>query len=340
MTINKISKIAISRIAREVFGANTQVDSITQIVPVSEYGIYKISGCNANLSYVVALRSVPKKFVFRFNRGFREDFFDTEIHNYRVITDKTDIPTPKIYCVDRSKKIVPTSYMVMDYMVGDEGTFLSHPNNPKTDKEEKEEIQRKMGYCYAEIHNITRKAKEADVEIKRLLYRLEQLEHVVKDGQYRIDLKKIDLCRSAVKRDRHLLLETESLCVADSELHFAKVNGEWKVSFICDMESLGFGDPYSDLTISLVGCMGLLDLNHPLVIDDAAEVSRLPFFQGYEGLRQINYDRLLSTSIYFQLGLWCAITDQIYRPEKREFMKSKESTIVNLVEAVAEKSLI
>jgi len=128
MIINKISEKIISRIARKVFGTNTQINFITQIIPLSEYGIYKISGCNANLSYIVALKNIPQKFVFRFSRGLRKDLFDREIQNYKVIADKTDIPVPKVYCVDRNKRIVPTTYMVMDYMRGDAGSFLSHPN--------------------------------------------------------------------------------------------------------------------------------------------------------------------------------------------------------------------
>jgi hypothetical protein len=69
------------------------------------------------------------------------------------------------------------------------------------------------------------------------------------------------------------------------------------------------------------------------------EVSGHPYFGGYEELRQIDYERLDRVALYSQLGLWCAITDQVYRPEKRQYMKSKEPIIATLVKAVAEKAL-
>ena len=122
--------------------------------------------------------------------------------------------------------------------------------------------------------------------------------------------KVIILCRRAVTKEHHLLLETESLCTADSELHSVKVNGKWQVSFICDMEWVDFGDPYSDLVIALGGRMGLLDLDHPLGVNDVSKVSGR-FFKGYEDLRQIDYERLDRVAVYSQLGLWCSIADQI-----------------------------
>jgi aminoglycoside phosphotransferase (APT) family kinase protein len=337
--IEDISKESIARIAAKLFSANAQIDSIARIMPVYQHGICKISGCNANLSYRVALRAHSQEYVFRFNRGYREDLYDKEIQNYQTIADRTDIPTPKIYCVDRSKEIVPTSYLVMDYMLGDEGTFLSHPDNPDTDKETKKEIQRQMGYHCAQVHNITQQTTEADAEIQKLLGRLQQLEHVVQDGQYSIDLEKIDLCRKTVAQERYLLLETTSLCLGDSELHFVQESGKWRLSFICDMEWVDFGDPYLDLVLALGGRMGLLDLDSPLRVNDASRVSERPFFKGYQALRQIDYQRLDRVAVYSQLGLWCSIVDQIYRPEKREFMKSKEQTIATLVDVIAKKAL-
>ena len=153
-----------------------------------------------------------------------------------------------------------------------------------------------------------------------------------------IDLEKIDLCRRAVAKERHLLLETASLCLADSELHFVKVNGKWQVSFICDMEWVDYGDPYSDLVIALGGRMGLLDLDYPLGVDNVSEVSGHLYFRGYEELRQIDYERLDGVAIYSQLGLWCSIVDQVYRAESREYMKSKEPIIAASVETVAKEN--
>ena len=133
-------------------------------------------------------------------------------------------------------------------------------------------------------------------------------------------------------------LATESLCVADSEFHFVRVDGEWQISFICDMEWVDFGDPYSDLSVALGERIGLLDIDHPLIIEEASEISNRPFFRGYQTARAIDYDRLSSLTVYSQLGVWCSIVDQVCRPEKRDYVKSKEPVLRELVEAVASKA--
>jgi hypothetical protein len=104
------------------------------------------------------------------------------------------------------------------------------------------------------------------------------------------------------------------------------------------MEWVGFGDPYSDLFVALGGRIGLLDIDHPLIIEEVSKISNRPFFRGYQTARAMDYDRLSSLTVHSQLGLWCSIVDQIYRPEKRDYVKSKEPVIRKLVEAVASKA--
>ena len=324
----------IAHVAREGFGGDVEVESVSEIRPVSEFGIPRISGCNANLSFRVKLRDNPKPYVFRFGRGPREDFYDKEAENYRLIAEQTDIPVPGIHRIDKSKTLVPVSYMVMDYMTGEESFFLSDPRNPQTEPHEKAEIQRETGYCYAQIHNISRKASSPRSSVDLLLYRIEQLEHVVTDGQFCIDLERINQCKTSVEADRNLLIEHESLCVNDSELHFRKRDGDWTVSFICDMEHVQFGDPYLDLIWLISAPKRLWECDHPLILDQK-QVAQMPCVRGYEVLRQIDYEKLSRVAVFSQLEVMCAIAGEVYRPEKREYMKSREKIYIELVEVVA-----
>ena len=157
MGIHEVGSDVISTIARQVFGPQASVEAVVEIRQTSEHGIPKIVGCNANLSYVVRMAGDPQRYVFRFSRGYREDKFEKESRNYALIAEKTDIPTPRVYAVDRTARIAPTPYMVLDWMPGDTWTFLSHSRNPMTNAEEKAGIERDAGACYAQIHSIERK---------------------------------------------------------------------------------------------------------------------------------------------------------------------------------------
>ncbi len=233
MTIKEISKKDIEKISFKIFGDDIRTVSINEIRPIMQHNIWKVCGCNGNLSYIVKLKNDPQKYVFRFNKWDREDLYSKELENYKLIASKTGIPVPKIYVVDREKSIVPVSYMVMDFMPGEEAQFLSHPDNPDTNTQEKDEIQESLGKCYAKIHNITRRQKDSNKMKNKLIERLKQLLSVVNDGQYEIDNNKLRLCEEAINNDEYLSVPEESLCVGDAEIHFMKNRHKWNPSFIC-----------------------------------------------------------------------------------------------------------
>ena len=92
----------------------------------------------------------------QYGRG--DETIAREQANYELIRKGIDVPVPRIHHVDVSRSLVPTGYMVMDYMVGDVYTFLTHPDNPSISLEEKHEILTQAGHCVAQIHGITRPA--------------------------------------------------------------------------------------------------------------------------------------------------------------------------------------
>ena len=338
--IDHIPHQAIGTIVRQLFRA--EVASMRMIEPRQEHGLWKIAGCNKNVPYIVTLRNRPRRdpsrrYLLRFNRGFRQDRYDHEAATYRLIAENTDIPTPRIYAIDRTQSVAPTNYMIMDYIIGDEGRFLAHPDNPTTDTDEKAEIERQMGYYTAQMHRITRPAKAPTAGVDRLLYRLEQLQHVTQDGQWGLDLAAIEACRRAVREEPYLQLEEECLLVADAELHFGRADGGWRITFICDTEWVDYGDPYSDLCAVLSG-EPMWAWEEPLFLENPEELRERPFFQGYEELRPVDYYRLAAITIYYQLALWGSIADQLYRPEKREYMLAHEPLVASLLEIVASRA--
>ena len=335
MTVNDISEEIIAQIARQVFGNDAKIENSTEIRPLSENGVPKVMGCNGNVSYTVNIKGYKQAYLFRFNRGHRENLYEHETDIYKLISEKTDIPTPQVYHIDQSCTTAPTAYIVMDWMKGDHWSFLSHPQNPQTTIAEKNEILSKVGFYYAQVHSIRKPTEEGESTSEDLLARLEQLQHVVEDGQFDIDLDKIETCRRAIKNEKGIDLEISSLCIGDSEFHFRKSNGHWDIAFICDTEWVDYGDSYHDLSAQLCYPEPMWALQEPLGYADVNSVPAHCFFKAYDQVIGIDYERLRRLATYSHFGLMCSITDQIYRPEKRESMKSREPIYIALLDAIA-----
>jgi len=337
MEIKEVGNGVISHIAKQVFGNMAKVESISEIKPTSEDGIPRVVGCNKHLAYIVRISGDSQGYVFRFSKGYenRKDRFDEESKAYALIAEKTSIPTPRIHAIDRTLAIAPTPYMVMDYILGDTWRFLAHADNPRTGQREVDEILWKTGAAYAQIHNIERKTEATTRATTKLLSRLEQLRHVVEDGQYAVDLDKLDACGKIIESDKSLLQQVESLCVEDAEIHFRKVERGWEPSFICDMEWVGFGDPYLDLA-AVCAPKNFWDLDSLFVLQDASSVATWPFFRGYETTRPVDYDRLRVWAAYSHFSCMCSIVGQVYRDEKRAYMKAHHPRYVAIVDGLIE----
>jgi aminoglycoside phosphotransferase (APT) family kinase protein len=339
--VQSVEPLAIAEIVRRTFGHEARVASVREIVPRSEDGVLKIVGCSWNLSYVVALQEHAERYVLRFNRNRFERgdaTLQVEADNYALISERTSIPTPRLYRLDTSREIVPTGYLVMDYMEGEPAPFLAHPDNPRTTAADKAKILRRWGAATAELHGISRPAAAPDAPRRTLLGRLEQLEHVVQDGQLDLDLALLERCREAVTRDERLLLEREALLVADAELNLRRVRGDWRVSFICDLEWVGYGDPTSDLVNWLCAPMPLWAVRFPLEPQESQTLRDKPIFRGYQEVRGIDWARLQAVALTTQLALMCSISCEVYNPQKRAGMKECEPVYARLLQAVANHS--
>ncbi|MDP6357974.1 MAG: aminoglycoside phosphotransferase family protein [Planctomycetota bacterium] len=337
VVVNEVDQASIEKIAEKFFGPGARVISAAEIRPTVEHGVLKICGCNANVSYIVSLTGHREEYVFRFSRSRREDRFDHERRMYQLVQTNTDIPTPRIHAIDRSRSIAPTTFMIMDYMAGDAAEFLWHPQNPITSPSEKEDIGRRSGRCCAALHGVSKPA-EPNEFAGRLLSRLDQLRDVVRDGQYAIPVEKLDRCGEAITQAPHLRASEKALCLQDSELFFTKTEGEWRPAFLCDTEWMDFGDPYLDLALRVCAPQYFWELTSPLSLENAEEVLERPFFQGYAETREIDVERLRCACLYYHFAGVCSILDGLYRPEKREGAKAREPVCAKLVDHMIESA--
>lgn len=330
MEIDRIDKSELSLIASEVFGDSARVASVEEVRPVSDHGIWRITGCTWNLSYIVQLAGDCQKYLFRFNRRRYDKGDETiqkELEHYELIAQRTNIPTPRIRRADLSRSIVPTGYMVMDYMEGEHVNFLTHPNNPATSREDRDEIFHLAGVAVSQIHEITRPPDSDSSGTERVLEALDALARVVGSHQCRVTEEQIERCRGIVRSDQTLGVQMESLLLGDADLNFVKRGDRWTLSFICDLEWQRYGDPYFDLSHALCAPSPMWSLRKPLSGKLATEAARHPYFVGYEQRRPVDYERLSRIATYAHLCVMCSIARSAYQADEAGDISEREPPI-------------
>lgn len=336
--IDAIAPATLTTIARHVFGPATQVASTRKIATRQQHGLVRVAESTRNLLYVVHLAAHAHPYVFRFARTPGEDVYDREVRNYRRLADHTGVRVPTVYAVDRTQRIAPTAYMVMDYLSGEHWTYLVHPDNPETTPSEKAAIQRRVGQFYARVHGVTQKTAPSHVETRNVLHTLDRLEAAAARGVLSLASGTIARCRQAVWQETGFRKAPHSLCLIDAELHFARHENRWKLAFVCDAEWVRYRNRHVDLTTMLNGPSAWWEADRPLADADATQVAEQPLFRGYEAVRPIDYAKLLHLSPYYELGRWAqlAVTSP---PEKKQWIKTcKEPLIQALVDRLAARA--
>jgi len=335
--IDSVDIPTIHRVARKVFGEKVDVSCVREISPSHSHGITETPPSTRNLLYVVELANHPNVYIFRFSR-VDDDVYEKEIQNYELLAEGTGVRVPTIYALDTSRRIAPTAFMVMDYLPGKLWNYVAHPDNPNTDRQDKASISEIVGRFYARVHDITRRMPESGVETQTMLYMIDRLEEAAQRDVVHVTAREIDLCRRAILKEEAFQNRRLSLCLADTEIHVDRKNGEWDLAFVCDAEWIEFRHRFSDLTQVLAGARPWWVLEQPAPDLDPDSIAALPFFQGYDPDGSLDYERLLQLASYFQLGLWSYIAQSSRSPEKRMWVKTaKEPLIRALVGHVARR---
>lgn len=317
----------ISTIAEHVFGKGAEITCLRPIAANKAHGITETPPSTRNVLYHVELAGHDQPYVFRFSR-VEDDVYEQEAANYSLLSDATGVRVPTIYHLDTSRSLVPTSYMVIDYLPGKLWNYVAHPENPETDESDKRAVGRLIGNFYSRAHAVTRDAREVRPEAQTLLYTMDRLERAVERGNVDASEEDIDRCRQAILNEEAFREEQLSLCLADSEIHVQKKGGDWGISFVCDAEWVEFRSPYADLTQMLAGPLPWWRLEKPAPYLDPEEVASRPFFRGYDPDRLINYRELLRLSAYFQLGLWAYVAMTSRSPDKKSWIREAKGPLI------------
>jgi aminoglycoside phosphotransferase (APT) family kinase protein len=324
--ITCISESDIGRISSIVFGSSSELNSVVEIRQ-SQGENPRIIGCNWNLSYIVSLAGHDQKYVFRFNRQ-RYDRDDaallTEQEHNALIASRTPIPVPRIHHVDVSRTVVETGFIVMDFMPGDSWRFLLHPQNKSTSPAEKQQIASRFGQATAQLHCITRSCtREPGAGV---VHGLDALERVVSGADCLVTPERIEACRRIACSDPALIMHEESYCVGDGEMHLLCDEQGWQVSFLCDLEYQGYGDPCYDMAPLLCHPEPIWSLSEPLTGLTSGPLAEA-YFGGYEQVKPVDRERLAAIAIYAHLGTMCGVAREAYRADDGAGIEAREPPI-------------
>jgi phosphotransferase family enzyme len=308
----EISDRVIGEIIRLLFGPSARIESSVRLAPLVTHGIQRRGGFTGNLVYKLVLELPRRRLILRFNRGLRDDVYEQERENYALVQSATGIRGPEILHIDRSRRLAPSEYMVMEHIEGELAGYLAHPDNPELSQAEKRRIRFAAGRFHAALHNRSRPAADEMHEARRLLFGVYRLLDVAAAGSARLDAAEVRACIDAFGASSALRSRTESLCFMDGELLFVQRGGHWEPAFVCDLEWVAYRDRYADLVPHLCPSASLWSLPSPGVSEAAVRAARSdPFFEAYRQSHEVDWPRLVALLPYYQLSLWGhALADQ------------------------------
>lgn len=331
----------IRQIAAHHFGDRIQITASRCICPEKRHGIVRVPESTRHLLYRVELAGDAPPLIFRFSRH-GDDVFDREVRNYERLARQTGVRVPRVFAVDRSRRLVPTSYMILECLEGDNWRYLAHPDNPETGAAVKADIERQVGHFFARAHDVEREVRTGpaavQTEAQTVSFTLDRLEAAIRQGVVDVDLKQLERCRRTVAHEPAFHSDRLSLCLADAEFHFAPCGPRWKLAFVCDVEWIEYRHPYADLVSMLGGNTPLWSLTRPLEAEDVQRAAASPFFQGYTSVRTVDFGELHRLSAYYQLGTWAYLAAEDSPPEKKAWVRSRAPLIRALVDRIAART--
>lgn len=323
LRLDEVDTGTLAVIARDVFGGRTEIRHSRLL-----------SGGVGNLAYLVSLAGHDQRYVFRFNRGFREDVYQREVENYALVTAATGVRGPEIITVDRSQRLIPASFMVMEYLAGQAWTELCRPGNPDVSPVQRDAIRASAGAFFADLHAMRRPAT-GDECIFPLVQGLSGFATAVEAGYLDLDLERVAACERAIRADPAVHTPTLSLCMSDGEIYFDKRNGAHELAFVLDLEWIAFGNRVADLSRHVVPGMELVALDRPVAVA-ADDLRRDPFFRDYGARIRVDHDALTRVARYTQLSTWGHVAGEDAPAEKKQWIRDAILPLIHeLIELVA-----
>ena len=249
---------------------DSQIKSVKLLKGGTFNTLYQITGTK-DLRNSIVLKTGPVNSHLITNH--EKNILQTEVTIYQLIKD-LELPIPKIFGYDFSKKDITCDYFLMEYVDGTPWYEFWPLKNPM--------IMKELGQYTAKIHSIssdtfgninTASSERFPSWDKAFIHMIENAIIDVKKQGFRLPFHKI---RKEVYKRRALLQMVETPCLVNFDMWagniLLKKDKRIKICSILDFERSFFGDPLA----SFVSAM--------LIYDDVEK--ELDFIQGYNEINK------------------------------------------------------
>lgn len=229
----------------------------------------------------------------------------TEVEVYKMLTQQTSIPIPKLLAYDFSRKYISSDYFFMTVLEGQ--TMLK----VKLEKDNRDSIMRELAGYFAQQHRIkgeyfgyfTQEEKYRFSSWKDAYHHM--MDMILSDGKAHGLKLPYERYEKLLKDKGQYLEQVKEPILVNYDLHpgnifLIKQGDKYVIEGIVDFERAYWGDPYADFPAAF------------LMTDDVSK--RESFWKAYKEAANINHDitkeekiRLLMYRLYIFTIMWVEV---------------------------------
>lgn len=254
-TKSLLSHDEITNLVKVNFGESCQIGSITELKGGMFNSAYMIERMKENDKIVLKVSIAPGTQTLTYEK----DPMPTEVAVYRMISEYTQIPTPKILAYDFSKKHIPSNYFFMTALDGKPMNEVMR----KINKENHENIKSEYASYFAQMHQIKGDYFGYFTEDKRYQFGswreayLHMMKMILLDGKrhgVKLPYKRIDKIlrenTECLDQIKHPTLVNYDLWTGN--IFVKKIGEKYVIEGIIDFERAFWGDPYADFSATFL----------------------------------------------------------------------------------------
>jgi aminoglycoside phosphotransferase (APT) family kinase protein len=248
-TKNLLSDEQIIHLVKANFGEKTEVGKIEELKGGMFNSAYRIGRTNAGDTIILKVSVRPGTPVL----SYEKDLMQTEVEVYRMISEQTSIPVPRILCADFSKQIIASDYFFMTALKGEVMTGIKK----KLSKENLNAIKKDLGNYFAQIHRIkgpyfgyftTEPSRQFSTWKKAFL---NMYHDILKDGKVHGVSLPYTRIERVLEKTSGLLDAIREPSLVDYDLwtgniFLIKNSKGYQIEGVVDFERAFWGDPYAD----------------------------------------------------------------------------------------------
>ncbi|HWT73209.1 MAG TPA: phosphotransferase [Mobilitalea sp.] len=248
-TKNLLSEEQIKRLVKVNFGDSCEVSNIVEL-----------KGGMFNSAYLIERSKEKDKIVLKVSLApgtrtltYEQDPMPTEVEVYKLVSEKTHIPAPRILSYDFSKKHIPSNYFFMTAL---EGVAMNKVMK-QLSKDNLEKIKMELASYFAQLHQIKGNYFGYFTDNQKYQYQtwkeafLHMMDMILQDGRTHKVKLPYDRIEQMLQKKAVYLENIKEPALIDYDLWpgniFLKKDGDqYVIEGIIDFERAFWGDPFAD----------------------------------------------------------------------------------------------